>query len=87
MKMNKKLWQKVYEMIKEKDTIRLDRETIKKIYSMIHEETGMCVDDINIFVLEAVTIVASDIIADHVLRIPDEILLGIKEGGKHDSTE
>jgi len=85
--MNKKLWERVHEIIKQNDAIKLDKETIIKIYTMIHKETGMCIDDINVFVLEAVTIAASDLIAEHVLRIPDEMLLGIKEDDKHDNTE
>ena len=62
-----KLWEKVYREIRRDKIILLDSDTLKKVYRMLREETGMNVDDINVFIMQVVSIAASDIIADIVL--------------------
>lgn len=63
-----KLWDEVYQMLRKGDFIDLTKENIERIYNHVHEKTGMCTDDINVFVMSVVEIVASDLIADKVLR-------------------
>lgn len=64
---NNKLWNEVYQMLRKGDFIDLTKENIERIYNHVHEKTGMCTDDINVFMISVVEIVASDLIAEKVL--------------------
>ena len=62
-----KLWEQIYKMIRKGNVILLDKETVEKAYKHIHANTGMKTDDINLFMLEVISTVASDILSEAVM--------------------
>jgi len=71
--MKEPLWKEVYRMIRKGSHIDLSPETLREVYALMHEKTGMATDDINVYVMEVVSTVASDLIYNAVLQM-------IKEG-------
>ncbi|MEX0568650.1 MAG: hypothetical protein Q6363_005750 [Candidatus Njordarchaeota archaeon] len=63
----KKLWKEAYSMVRRGSIILLDKKTLAEVYKYMHEKTGMCIDDINVFIQEVISIAVGDIIAENVL--------------------
>lgn len=66
------LWKEIYRMIRKDDQIDLSPETLREVYELVNEKTGMVTDDINVYVMEVVSTVASDLIYDAVMKMAKE---------------
>jgi len=66
------LWKEIYRMIRKDDQIDLSPETLREVYELVNEKTGMVTDDINVYVMEVVSTVASDLIYDAVMKMVKE---------------